>query len=161
MSLKIGRKRAFAKRAAGAWPVLFRAGVERTGLRSASFSLFCSGGCWVGEGLIMRLYLDFLRYAHESIYELCCNGLRSASFSLFCSDRCRVGEGLIMRLYLDFLKICARINLALCLPLAILYVISYFSAYHAVMIVCFILYHTLHLFIWQVVLRRDIFDIMY
>jgi hypothetical protein len=114
MILKIGRKRAFAKRAAGAWPVLFRAGVERTGLRSASFSLFCSGGCWVGEGLIMRLYLNFLRYAHESIYELCCNGPRSASFSLFCSDRCRVGEGPIMRLYLGFLKdICANQNSSL------------------------------------------------
>ena len=51
MPLKIGRKIALKNRAAGVWPALcFDA--YSTFLDSA---VVCSGGCWVGDGLIIRL----------------------------------------------------------------------------------------------------------
>ena len=51
MPLKIGRKIALKKRAVGVWPALCL----------DAYSTFlvlvhvCSGGCWVGDGLIIRL----------------------------------------------------------------------------------------------------------
>lgn len=51
MPLKIGRKIALMKRAAGVCPALC---LDAYSIFLASDAV-CSGGCWVGDGLIIRL----------------------------------------------------------------------------------------------------------